>query len=333
MLEHGGNLNHAAQLYGIPLTAWLDLSTGLNPHHYPIPDIPASAWQRLPEDHDDLIEAACQYYGCTSALPSAGSQAIIQLLPKLRHLGRIAMPRSMYQEHAYAWEKHGHNITFFDHTPDDETFNQSDVVVVCNPNNPTGKRYTKDILLQWHQQLIARGACLVVDEAFIDITPEESVAAYSHLEGLLVLRSLGKFFGLAGARVGFLLAHPAYLKLAQKQLGPWSVTGASRYIATQALLDRHWQQSTRLKLLAASDRLQQLLTQYGLSPNAGTALFQYIAHPQALEIQKQLAQQAVWIRLFKQPSALRFGLPTDNDWDKLEHALNHLKINDSQNQS
>jgi cobalamin biosynthesis protein CobC len=326
MLEHGGNLKQAAQQYGIPLASWLDLSTGINPNHYPIPEIPLSAWHQLPEDHDDLIEAACQYYGCASALPTAGSQAAIQLLPKLRSTCHIAMLRTMYQEHAHAWIKHGHHVTFFEAPPNIDVLEQADVVLVCNPNNPTGERFSKDTLLQWHQKLARKGAWLIVDEAFMDATPEDSIAKHTHLEGLFVLRSLGKFFGLAGARVGFLLTQHPYLTLAQELIGPWSLTGASRYIATQALLDYHWQDNTRKKLISDSQKLQKMLTLNGLLPIGSTALFQYMANPQALAIQNQLAQHGVWIRAFNQPHAIRLGLPPEGGWEKLDQALKNLSL-------
>jgi cobalamin biosynthesis protein CobC len=326
MLEHGGNLKQAAKQYNIPLTSWLDLSTGINPSHYPIPDIPVSTWQRLPEDYDGLIEAACQYYGCSSVLPTAGSQAAIQILPKLRPTGRISMPFTMYQEHAHAWKNHGHNVTFFDNSPNTDELNQADIVLICNPNNPTGKRFSKSELLQWHRQLASRGAWLIVDEAFMDVTPEDSVAGHSHLEGLFVLRSLGKFFGLAGSRVGFLLANQHYLKLAQEIIGPWSLAGASRYIAQHALLNVDWQKKTRQELISSSNKLQKLLRLNRLPIKGGTALFQYIATTQALVIQHQLAQQGVWVRVLNQPSAVRFGLPAEDGWDKLDQALKCLNI-------
>ena len=321
MLEHGGNLALAAQQYGIPLAAWLDLSTGINPQHYPIPNIPASAWQRLPEDNDGLIEAACAYYGCQSALATAGSQLALQVLPQLRAPCKVLMPSLMYQEHAHAWLQHGHEVIFFDDMPKIKLLNQADVLLLCNPNNPTGMCFNKHQLLQWHTQLASRGGWLVVDEAFIDASPENSLAAHTHLQGLFVLRSLGKFFGLAGARVGFLLANRIYLQLAQEIIGPWPLAGPSRFIAKQALLDNTWQAKMRQQLALNSEQLKQLLTQYGLCPNGGTALFLTVKTPQASCIQQAVAKHGVWIRLFAESNALRFGLPADGRWQQLDQAL------------
>jgi cobalamin biosynthetic protein CobC len=323
MLEHGGNLTLAAAQYNIPLADWLDLSTGINPNGYPLPEIPPAIWQRLPLDDDGLIEAACAYFGSRAALPTAGSQAAIQILPRLRPPCKVAMPSLMYKEHAHAWQYCGHQISIFTDL-DDDIVNSADVVLLCNPNNPTAGRFSPADLLHLHSRLQQRGSWLVVDEAFMDATPENSIAQHTHLEGLFVLRSLGKFFGLAGARVGFLLASPQWLSKAQEILGPWSLSGPSRFVAAQALSDFTWQQNTRMQLSASSLRLAALLSESGLTPHAGTALFQYAPLKDAELRQQQLAKQGIWVRYFPEACALRFGLPTENGWCKLESALKSL---------
>ncbi|HYN55015.1 MAG TPA: threonine-phosphate decarboxylase CobD [Methylotenera sp.] len=324
MLEHGGNLAEAAKQYGIPLENWLDLSTGINPNSYPISDIPTSSWQKLPIDNDGLIEAACAYYGCQFALPTAGSQAALKILPQLRTASKVAMPRLMYQEHANAWQRYEHQVIRFDTHPDENVIKNADVVLLCNPNNPTATRFSVAELLRWHAQLAAHGGWLIVDEAFIDVTPEYSIAQHTHLEGLFVLRSLGKFFGLAGARVGFLLGTEQTLISAQEEIGPWSITGPSRLIAKQALMDKAWQNKMRLLLPESSQKLAALLTQYSLAPTAGTALFQFTPTEQAIAWQQHFAKQGIWVRLFTETLTLRFGLPPDDGWERLETALKNF---------
>lgn len=321
MLEHGGNLTQAAKTYGIPLTSWLDLSTGINPQLYPVPSIPSQVWQRLPDANEALIAAACAYYGCQSLLPTAGSQAVIQVLPRLRPSCHIAMPKTMYQEHAHAWKNHGHTVTFFDELPDEKILKKTDVLLLCNPNNPTGKRYPKSQLLAWHAMLAARGAWLVIDEAFMDMTPAESLADYAHQEGLFVLRSLGKFFGLAGARIGFLIAHKSMLNAAKEIIGPWTVTGPSEFVATQALLDTNWQTNTRQQLATKRIALQALLKDHDFTLLGNTDLFQLASCKNAALMHQALAKQGVWTRLFENIPALRFGLPPDMQWHPLEDAL------------
>jgi cobalamin biosynthesis protein CobC len=321
MLEHGGNLQLAATQYGIPLADWRDLSTGINPQNYPIPPLPPDLFQRLPAVDDGLHAAAQTYYGAQHLLACAGSQAALQALPALRKASRVAMPRTMYQEHAHAWQRAGHHVHFFDQLPDEQTLNNSDVLLLCNPNNPTGQRYAVDTLLGWHAQLAARGGWLVVDEAFMDTTPQHSLASHTGQPGLWVLRSLGKFFGLAGLRVGFLLGEPNALAEVESLLGPWTISGPSRYIAEIALRDTGWQQQMRAHLPAQSRQLSQLLLEYGLTPAGGTDLFQYVPHAASHQLQAALAKQGVWTRYFASPTALRFGLPPATQWARLEQAL------------
>jgi cobalamin biosynthetic protein CobC len=314
MLEHGGNLAAAAKQYDIPLENWLDLSTGINPDGYPIADIPAAAWQKLPLEDDGLIEAACAFYGCQSALSTAGSQAALQILPQLRTTSKVAMPKFMYQEHANAWQGNGHDVIKFDFFPDENIIQQTDVLLLCNPNNPTATKFSVADLLGWHAALAARDGWLIVDEAFMDVTSEHSIAKYAHLKGLFVLRSLGKFFGLAGARVGFLLGEELILKQMQEAIGPWSITGPSRLIASQALLNKAWQEKARIQLAENSQKLAALLSKYNLTPMSGTALFQFVPTKNARALQQHLAQQGIWVRLFSDApglsarAALRFGL-------------------------
>lgn len=321
MLEHGGNLQAASAQYGVPLSDWLDLSTGINPEHYPLPFIPSDTFQRLPQDQDELAAAACRYYGSQSALPTAGSQAVIQVLPFLRSASRVAMPRTMYQEHALAWQRAGHELVFFEDAPSDALLAKCNVLLLCNPNNPTGRLFAARQLLAWHKQLQEHGGWLVVDEAFMDVTPAESLAAHSHLSGLWVLRSLGKFFGLAGLRVGFLLGEAEALAAVESQLGPWTLSGPSRYIARLALLDAGWQQQMRLQLSQQSQQLAALLGTHGLTPANGTGLFQYVPHPDSAALHHTLARQGIWTRLFTDTPAVRFGLPPADGWARLDQAL------------
>lgn len=322
VLPHGGRLRQAARDYGIPLAQWLDLSTGINPLGWPVPPLSPSCWQRLPEDDDGLLDAAAAYYGTPHLLPCAGSQQAIQTLPRLRAPCRVGMLHPAYAEHAHAWHGAGHEVVPLSAADMDARLATLDVLLLINPNNPTGERHTPSQLLDWHTRLAARGGWLVVDEAFMDATPEQSIAAQAGREGLVVLRSLGKFFGLAGARVGFVLAWPRLLQQLTALFGPWAVSHPAREVARLALLDTSWQQAMRTSLLQQEKRLRTLLTHAGLAPHGGTALFQYLRHAQAARLHQALAQRGILVRLFEQPSALRFGLPgNEAEWQRLEAAL------------
>ncbi|HEX5337917.1 MAG TPA: threonine-phosphate decarboxylase CobD [Gallionella sp.] len=324
MLEHGGRLRAAALRYGIPEADWLDLSTGINPNGWPVPPLPADIWQRLPQDDDGLDAAAQDYYGTAELLVVAGSQAAIQALPTLRASSCVALVAPSYAEHAHAWQRQGHEVFC---VPAEEMLRiDADVKVIVNPNNPTGKLFTRDELLNLHAQQAARGGWLVVDEAFMDATPEHSLARVCPLPGLIVLRSLGKFFGLAGARVGFVLAEPMILNELAEALGPWPVAAPSRHVALLALRDHEWQRAMREALPQASQRLEGLLVAHGLRPSGGCSLFQWLCCADAASVHGQLAQQGVLTRLYEQPASIRFGLPRDEaQWLRLADSLGRIE--------
>jgi cobalamin biosynthetic protein CobC len=326
VLEHGGRLQQAALRYGIPRDRWLDLSTGINPDGWQGTTASHASWNRLPEEEDGLLEAARAYYGAASLLPVSGSQAAIQTLPRLRPRSRVGVPVLGYNEHAHRWRQAGHDVVPLAPTEFAVALGDLDVLVVSNPNNPTGDRVTPSQLLEWHAQLRSRGGWLVVDEAFIDTTPENSVARFTQREGLIVLRSLGKFFGLAGARVGFVLSSPVLAEALKEWLGPWTIAGPSRLVAKAALEDHEWQESNRQRLRSDGRRLAESLTSHGLMPTGGCDLFQWVARPNALAIHESLAKQGILTRYFGGPApSLRFGLPaTRADWQRLEAALREV---------
>jgi L-threonine-O-3-phosphate decarboxylase len=325
MLEHGGRLLQAVSRYGRPREQWVDLSTGINPVAWEGAPVPMASWNRLPEEEDGLQEAAESYYGAREVLPISGSQAAIQALPRLRARSRVGVLAVSYNEHGCRWKQAGHDVVPLAAIDFATAVDKLDVVIICNPNNPTGERFTPAELLEWHTRLSGRGGWLVVDEAFADPTPDISLVPCANREGLIVLRSLGKFFGLAGARVGFVLSAHTLLKALEEWLGPWTLSGPSRWVARAALMDRQWQQATRLRLKNDSQRLCGLLTRYGLEPVGGCDLFQWAPHPSALEIHEALAQQGILTRHFGSIPSLRFGLPrAAEDWRRLEAALGTL---------
>jgi L-threonine-O-3-phosphate decarboxylase len=322
MLEHGGRLHRAAKAYGIALEHWLDLSTGISPFGWPVPDIPSSAWRRLPEDDDGLVEAACSYYGAPHVLPVAGSQAAIQALPWQRPASRVGIIAPGYAEHAHAWRQAGHHVVTQPAHALLTDVSAWDVLVLIHPNNPGGERFDAQPLLSIHAELAARGGWLVIDEAFMDVTPQESLCRYTGREGLVVLRSAGKFFGLAGARAGFVCASPSLLAGLQERLGPWTLTGPTRYVLQQALADRAWQEAARVRLREASERLAALLARHGWAPSAGCGLFQWCRGDNAEQVHRALATRGILTRLFDEPPSLRFGLPPDDvAFERLDRAL------------
>jgi cobalamin biosynthetic protein CobC len=326
MLEHGGNLRDAAQRFGHK--NWLDLSTGINPRWYPVPQLADNAWHRLPEADPALALAACEYYGAPAMLPVAGTQAAIQALPRLRPPSRVIVAAPSYAEHAHHWARHGHSMRQLPYADLDDAVAQCDVMVICNPNNPTGATVPPEQLLRWAAQLSVRGGWLVVDEAFGDTMPESSIAAHAAREGLVVLRSVGKFFGLAGLRLGFVAAHPTLLLQLADLLGPWAVSGPAQQIALAALRDHSWHVHMRAHLHADGKRLRRLLNDHAIDPS-GTALFQWWPEARAEQFWQHMAEAGIWVRLFPQAArGIRLGLPPDESgWERLSQALNEWTAN------
>jgi cobalamin biosynthetic protein CobC len=320
MPEHGGNLRDAARLYGHH--SWLDLSAGLNPHWYPVPDLPGNTWHRLPEPDPELAAAACRYYGAPRMLAVAGTQAAIQALPRLRPPSRIAVSSPSYAEHAHHWSRHGHVARPVAYDALADAVGSSDVVVVCNPNNPTGATVPREELLRWADMLAARGGWLVVDEAFADTDSTHSVADQAERPGLIVLRSVGKFFGLAGVRLGFVAAHAALLDALDEELGPWQVSGPAQLIGKAALLDDAWQRQARSALHTAGQRLAALLATHGID-SSGTNLFRWWPEHAPEAFHEHMARRGIWVRLFREgPRGIRIGLPPDEAaWSRLAGAL------------
>lgn len=321
--EHGGQLRTASQHYGIPLNDWLDLSTGISPWVYPLPPVPPECWQRLPEADDGLEAVAAAYYGSPALLPVSGSQEAIQRLPRLRqHPQRVGILSPAYHSHRQAWQAAGHEVLELDEAQLETHLPTLDVLLVVNPTNPTAQQYAADRLHGWRQTLAARAGWLVVDEAFMDATPANSLVSSEPLPSLVVLRSVGKFFGLAGIRLGFVWAEVQVLQALAQLQDDWPVSHPARWAGKQALADTAWQHQQRQRLHTASRRLHTLLGQYFGERVDSTHLFAYVRLEQAAHIYQRLAQQGILTRLFPQPAALRFGLPaTEGGWQRLEEGL------------
>ncbi|MEP7184741.1 MAG: threonine-phosphate decarboxylase CobD [Rhodanobacter sp.] len=322
MLEHGGRLLRAAHEHGIAPAEWLDLSTGISPFPWPVPEVPATAWHRLPEDDDGLLDVAADYYGTRQLLPVAGSQVAIQALPTLRPASQVGVVAPGYAEHAHAWERAGHAVTLASVDTLLDTASRFDVIVLIHPNNPDAHLLDLSQLLRLHQQLAARGGWLVVDEAFMDVTPQHSLCPHAGREGLIVLRSVGKFFGMAGARAGFVAADPSLREALHEHLGPWTLSGPTRHVLKRALADHAWQAQARQRLPLVAARLADMLARHGLPSSAGCGLFQWCRDERATTLHHHLASRGILTRLFDTPPSLRFGLPGDDAaFGRLDAAL------------
>jgi len=324
--DHGGSLGRARSLFPHAPQPWIDLSTGINPHSYPLFDLPATALTRLPEPAraQELAAVAAGAYGAPSPEMVALAPGTQILLPRVFSLvkpGRAAILGPTYAEHKRTAALAGHIAT---EVTDFAALADADIAVVVNPNNPDGRVATRADLLDLAGTLRSRGGLLVVDEAFMDVGPsEESLCGDVGQGGLVVLRSFGKFFGLAGVRLGFAVASPDIAGRLDAEFGPWSVSGPALEYGIRALGDRDWQVAMRQRLASDAARLDTLLSAHGLTVHGGTSLFRYVLTAGANALFDALGKAGILVRNFaERPLTLRFGLPGDEAaWRRLEMAL------------
>ena len=323
--DHGGSLGRARALFPEAPLPLLDLSTGINPHSYPLFDLPATALTRLPEEARarDLAAAAARAYGAPSAdhvVSAAGTQILLPQIYSLIAPGRAAILGPTYAEHVRAASLCGHNASEVDEFG---ALAAADLAIVVNPNNPDGRIVSRSALLDLAAELRRKGGLLVVDEAFMDVGPQaQSVCRDVAEGGIVVLRSFGKFFGLAGVRLGFAVASPHIVRRVDAEFGPWAVSGPALEYGIRALGDTAWIEGMRAFLGGEAARLDALLQACGMPADGGTSLFRHVTHPEAQRMFTSLGRQGIFVRSFAdRPNVLRFGLPGETDWPRLTEAL------------
>jgi cobalamin biosynthetic protein CobC len=325
-VDHGGSLARARALFPQAPEPWLDLSTGISPHAYPFSPLPATAFSRLPEPGRalELATAAAAAYGAPSSACVACAPGTQILLPRVAALvppGRGVVLGPTYAEHAVAARSAGHAA---EEVTNLAALAGADLAIIVNPNNPDGRGIRRKDLLALRESLVAKSGLLVVDEAFMDVGPAgESVAGDIAGGGLVVLRSFGKFFGLAGLRLGFAIADPIIAAGLSAGLGPWAVSGPAIEIGLAALRDRSWQDTHRRRLERDAARLDRLLAAQGINVGGGTSLHRFVRMASAAELFRRLGEAGIIVRHFvERPHDLRFGLPgTEAEWQRLETAL------------
>jgi cobalamin biosynthetic protein CobC len=324
-VSHGGRLSQARALFPHAPEPFIDLSTGINPIAYPVPELPLEAWHRLPEPEAiTALEAqAARTYGVAdpeAVVATPGTQILISLLPYIFPARSVAILGPTYGEYASAWAVSGAGVQEVDRL---ELLIDADIAVLCNPNNPDGRRLGADTILD----LLGKrggGGLLMVDEAFADLEdPSLSVAPRLPQDGLLVLRSLSKGYGLGGLRLGFALAAPATAPRIRKILGPWQVSGSAIVIGAAALDDNDWRERARARAQNDVARLDFLLQAACLTVLGGTLLFRLVQSENANALFTRLGEAGLFVRRFnRRPDWLRFGIP-DNEkaWSRLTAAL------------
>jgi cobalamin biosynthetic protein CobC len=270
-----------------------------------------------------LLDAARAAYGVppdAGLCAAPGTQAILQALPAIVGRSDVAVISPTYGEHAHIWRQAGYSVSEIARL---DQVGDARVVVIVNPNNPDGRLVKPGRLDDLRADLAVKGGLLIVDEAFADVAPDISLANRTAQNGLLVLRSFGKFFGLAGIRLGFAAGDPDLVDVLAARLGPWAVSGPAIEIGTRALGDAEWIEATREKLAATRERLDRSLLSHDFQLVGGTDLYRLVQCDDSHERFKELAMAGVLVREFPhRPGWLRFGLPgSDADFERLGRAL------------
>lgn len=306
--DHGGGVDAAARRFGGARGSWLDLSTGINPLPYDVPDLPASDWTDLPDENARLrLETAARRFwkvpkdAAVCAVP--GASAAIARIPLLAAADRVRIPEPTYNEHAAGFAAAGWQVG-----PQ-----AGSACVLVNPNNPDGRIWQAGDL---------DGELRIIDESFCDVTPEAALMDQATRPGTLILKSFGKFWGLAGLRLGFVIGDPALIQHLSAGLGPWAVSGPALRIGALALEDQAWADKTRFRLQVDAARLDHLMIDAGADAIGGTTLFRLYDVASAADWQTRLAGHQIWSRAFPYNARwLRLGLPAPYGWHRLEQAL------------
>ncbi len=313
--DHGGGIDAAIARFGGNRADWLDLSTGINPIPYPVPDLNQNDWTALP-DHaaqSGLLKTARRFWhvpDTADILAAPGASALIARLPGLLPRGQVQITAPTYNEHAAAFAQSGWQVSE----------KPGQVRAVVHPNNPDGRLWSREDLLSHPPQL------LIIDESFCDVTQAESHIELAADPGVIILKSFGKFWGLAGLRLGFAIGHPDSISALGNSLGPWAVSGPALKTGREALENRDWAKETRQRLATDAARLDTLLARVQIPTIGGTDLFRLYDLPDAKDLHLGLARHHILSRIFPYSSRwLRLGLPgTAADWQRLEAALTDL---------
>jgi cobalamin biosynthetic protein CobC len=323
---HGGGLAAARRRFPGAPEPWVDLSTGVNALPYPVGDLSAAAFSRLPEACSiaALEAAAARAFGLGAGadiVAAPGTQSLIQIFPRLLAARNVAVLDFTYAEHEAVWAAAGAEVQTVSKL---EELARADVAVVVNPNNPDGRLVDAHALLGLANDMGKRGKTLIVDEAFIDfLPPEASLAPLLPAPGLIVLRSFGKTYGLAGVRLGFALSDHGFAAALREKLGPWAVSGVAVEIGQKAYADAAWRAQSVASLTKSCVRLDAVLRSAGFDILGGTPLFRLARHAQAQNVFERLGEGGVLTRPFAaRPDWLRFGIPQEEaDFQRLEAIL------------
>lgn len=326
-LRHGGRLREATAAYPDVCGPWLDLSTGINPEPWPGARASTETLRTLPDPAllAELEAVAARAFGVADrarVVALGGADVALRLLPLLLGSGEAALVGPIYGGHVEAWSgRKAHMVASIE----DRRAVDADVLVLANPNNPDGRRVSRAHLVDLVERRAAHSRWTIVDEAFAEVTPAISVADLE-IERLIVLRSFGKFYGLPGVRLGFVICNKELARNIRAILGDWPVCADALALGLGAYADEAWRETTAACLATQARNVDAVLTAAGLAVVGGCDLFRWVEAPDAHRLFVGLCRQGVLTRPFAEhPTRLRFGIPSRQKLDRLREALQAVR--------
>ncbi len=318
-IQHGGDIDLAIKKYGGQRADWIDLSTGINRTSYPWQENVKVELRDLPSNKllRSLEKAASRAYKVAEDKDTAavqGAQQIISLLPIcLKNYNSVAILGPTYNEYEKAFKS---SEIKAETVSEVSKLSSSDIAIVVNPNNPTGKVIAEEIL----NDLSKKVRILIIDESFKMFSSRR----IQKFDNVIQINSLGKFFGLAGVRLGFVSGPSNFIKSVRGMLGPWPVSSIAAEIGKIALNDQAWISQMEKILLEGSDVLHRACNRKNWKLIGKTNLFHTYATSSSLKVEKQFAAHYIWIRTFDYSETwVRLGIPTSKyEWTRVRQALN-----------
>jgi len=263
---HGGNLREAAEKYGLNEECFLDFSANINPLGASAKAIEAitsnlAAITMYPDPGaKSLRRAAAEWLGLPENMIMAGNGAveIIYLLMKLVKPRRVLIPAPTFNEYEIAVLTNGGAVKdlplreaegfILDRNEVYSRWDDTDVLFICNPNNPTGTLTARGNLEEIIRQAAELGKTVVVDEAFMDFVREREnysvIDMVSRYGNLFVLYSLTKFFAMPGLRLGIGLGSRQVIDKLNQIRDPWNVNCFAQLAGVASLADREYIHAT-----------------------------------------------------------------------------------------
>lgn len=319
--EHGGTIFAVARQLGVLPEALLDFSASINPLG-PAPgvrDALTAAYDRLvhyPDSSSATLRealAACHGFTPQQICVANGSTELIHLIPRMQRfrIKRALLLVPSFSEYARSLELSGWSVDplvmsaadgfKLDITKIEKAlYRKYDLLFLCNPGNPTGRLYTRHEIGRLLELCRQAGTLFVHDEAFMDFCEEESAKQFLDEDGsLLILRSMTKFYGFPGLRLGYALGSPTLITELERLRPPWSVGLLAQAAGLAALADTNYARMTRELVAVERQRLSTALQGGGVKVFGGVAnylLVEILTGLTATELQHRLMERGILIR-------------------------------------